>query len=370
MPRLALVGLLLALSSAACDERGRTRNSGGTATLETERVARRNIYRFVDVDKALADAKKAVSEERWDDVAAAAAELLAREPGHLEGRRLADLAAFEGPNLTRFTELRKALEERTVSLVAASFHAIGDGSRYQELARPDYEKVREQWVLVREADARSLVRAGRCRDAHRVARSANDLFPEMRPRLDVAAGNCRPATNQDEPDPEPPPAASAPVASLQPVPETPPEPEPLAEAEPTPEAAPEPPSPTPAPPPPPTPVVPPPPPPLPAAPARPAMITPTDLEPYRNAGEKRPALTAGARMIATRDRVKQIAVGIGLCVSAAGLPTSVELLRPSDYNDANEKIVDDVKKWRFRPVLVDGKPSAVCTRLVFLYQLE
>jgi TonB family protein len=68
--------------------------------------------------------------------------------------------------------------------------------------------------------------------------------------------------------------------------------------------------------------------------------------------------------------VRSITAGVSLCVSAAGAPTSVQLLKPSDYEDANERILSDIRKWRFRPYLLGGQPVPVCTRVVFVYQME
>ncbi len=79
-------------------------------------------------------------------------------------------------------------------------------------------------------------------------------------------------------------------------------------------------------------------------------------------------MPAGARMIAIRDRVGQITVGVAMCLDERGTPTSVALFKPSPYDDANDKIVADVRAWRFKPYLVSGQPAKICTRLALIYQ--
>jgi hypothetical protein len=86
-----------------------------------------------------------------------------------------------------------------------------------------------------------------------------------------------------------------------------------------------------------------------------------ELEKYRIAGDRRPSLPAGAIRIAMRDRVERFNVGVSLCLSDKGEPTTVKLIKPSVYDDANEKILADVRKWRFKPYLINGQAAPVCT---------
>jgi hypothetical protein len=375
----AVMSLAIALNLGAC-ERGRTHNSGGGNALDDSPVEVRttNLYRFVGVEKALADARKAVGEQRWGDAQAAAEALLKQQPGHIEAQKLAEQAAFEAKNFTAFQAFNKAVQDKNPAAAATSYHQIGAGSQYLEPARPDYEKLREQWTVAREGEARAFAARGKCRDAHRVARAADELFPEMRPRLDVASGTCKPA---DDSEAETTPTSI--TASVTPsAPEPPPAPLVAPQVIERPDAAPPPAPPKPAvaaaaaaPPPLPAPAKPavavtaqpPPAAPAPGA-AKPKFVSPAELEGYRVAGDKHPSLPAGARMIAIRDHVNNIVFGVALCVSVTGEPTSVQLLKASEFNDANDKIVADVQAWRFHPYLVAGKPTPVCTRVVFVYQ--
>jgi len=380
MTRSSAALLALVITASGCESRERTRNSAGNVSADHGELATSvNVYRFVGVDKALKDARKAADEQRWGDALAAANALLEKQPDHIEARKLAAVADIEARSQPHFIAFREALD-RSGTIAGAAYQKIDAASRYRAEGLADYERVREQWTLQRENEARNLASAGRCRDAHRVARLAGDSFPEVREQLEAIAVECRPRTERDTPEVPPPPAPaptpSPPVASLQPVPPPttpPPVPQPVVVPRP---AAPAPttvatttkPAPALTPP----PVTPPPAaPPTPAvAPAKPKLVPAVELEKYRIAGDRRPSLPAGAIRIAMRDRVERFNVGVSLCLSDKGEPTTVKLIKPSVYDDANEKILADVRKWRFKPYLINGQAAPVCTGLLFIYQLE
>jgi hypothetical protein len=37
---------------------------------------------------------------------------------------------------------------------------------------------------------------------------------------------------------------------------------------------------------------------------------------------------------------------------------------------ADERVVNEIKAWRYKPLLIDGKPVAVCTALTFIYSVK
>jgi protein TonB len=112
-----------------------------------------------------------------------------------------------------------------------------------------------------------------------------------------------------------------------------------------------------------------------APPPRPAVVAPkilpaSELEKLRVGGDPQPSLPAGAKMIMHRDNVKKISLAVKVCVGEDGVPNSVKLVRSSDYGDANEKVLSDIRKWRFRPYLLNGSPVPVCTAALLSYQLQ
>jgi hypothetical protein len=45
-------------------------------------------------------------------------------------------------------------------------------------------------------------------------------------------------------------------------------------------------------------------------------------------------------------------------------------MKKSDYDEANQKIIDDLHKWRFKPYMDQGHAVPVCTVDVFMYKLD
>src|SRR5687768_11167921 len=82
---------------AACEKRGRTKNSSDSALFEEGAVTTTNAYRFKSVDLSLQDARKAVKEERWDDALAASTAALEKQPGNVEAKAFSAQARQEGP---------------------------------------------------------------------------------------------------------------------------------------------------------------------------------------------------------------------------------------------------------------------------------
>lgn len=349
----AIVALFIAC--LACDGRPRARIATGELEEGAPPPSSANVYRFVGVEQSLADARKALEAERWDDARAAAEALLKQDPAHSEAAGIIEHASKEQSAAAAFEAFGRALSTHDFVAIAGSFRQLPLTSVYYQRARPEYERLRDQWTEQREAELRGWIQRGRCRDAHRVVRAVGELFPEVRPRLEAIDATCVAETGQ-EPEVEPPivaprPAIDAPVVNVAPV----------VAASPLPPDAPLPPRP-----------LPPPPLPAPRPPVStvPRTVPPMELEKLRLAGQKRPPLPAGANMIAHRDHVAQILIGVALCLSAAGVPTRVDLIKPSDYSDANERVLADVKAWRFQPFTIDGIAVPVCTTLLFIYKLE
>ena len=95
-------------------------------------------------------------------------------------------------------------------------------------------------------------------------------------------------------------------------------------------------------------------------------ILPTEIEPFRIAGEKsivpndldRVNLPVGAQ---SRGRFQ-------LCLDATGKPTSVAVTNTTGIAKYDRKIVDRMWRWAFNPILVDGETARVCSQVTFLFE--
>jgi hypothetical protein len=412
--RLLAVGVLLC-AAAACEKKSRTRNSEGSGLLTEADMSPSmtpiTVYRFVSVDQSLIDARRAVAEEKWGEAYAAADALLKKQPNQPEAQKLADQAKLEGPAQVRFLELNKAILANDLAKVVKAWNGLPDGSIYRARGQADYDRIHGAYVDAQEGETRAMVRIGRCDEARRVARVTIDLFPESRARLEDAQASCRPVRSEPSPSevaaekdkekraemaaargeakhteaakPEPVALGMAPLAPVTapgaavvaagdvskgvaadpgkaPVDAAKVAAAGGAAAPPTPGAPPDgykqllpPEAPAAAP----------------RAAVAPKIVPLAELEPLRLAGEPRPALPNLVKTLAEKDGQKLLMVALTVCLSEAGAPTSVSLKRGTDYPDANQKIVAEVHKWRFRPYQVNGQKVPVCTSSVLQYKL-
>jgi eukaryotic-like serine/threonine-protein kinase len=126
--------------------------------------------------------------------------------------------------------------------------------------------------------------------------------------------------------------------------------------------------------PPPTPeIVPPPapaaelPPPAPA-PTPPQVVAPTALDANRIAGDK--SIIPDPTTMAAIGRSGQTTLisSYKVCVTAEGNVNAVTLLRSTGFPAYDTKIQNTIRKdWRYKPFLVSGKATPVCTALRFIY---
>ncbi len=370
---VVLLGTIAALV-VGCEKSSRTRNSGGSSSL-TEDIEQRPlpVYNFVTAEQSLTDARGAIAAEKWTDAQAAAQALLEKQPENAEAKQLRDRAKAELANQSSYARFAKAAASSDGLAMARAWRDITDESVYKERGRTQFERVKAGFIDAQANEATRLTKVGRCDDARRVVRTISEYFPDARERFEAIPVGCRPSRDdkptkevasidrrpdKDTPDTTPGAAEPAPAikpAGLEVAPAAPAARPALVDTAPA-----LPPGPKPA-----VAVVDPP-----AARVAPRKILQSDLETLRTAGERFPQLPAGARSIAHRDNVKDILMAAEVCVGESGAPSSVRLLKPSEYNDANDKVVADLKQWRFRPYLIDGKPSPVCAPVVLRYSIE
>jgi serine/threonine-protein kinase len=106
-----------------------------------------------------------------------------------------------------------------------------------------------------------------------------------------------------------------------------------------------------------------------AHPAQAQVISPTALEANRIAGDKTilpDALTQDA--ITRRAASEAVVSTYKVCVSAEGEVSLVSQMRSSGFAAYDEKIRATIRTtWRYRPFVVNGTPTPVCTALRFVY---
>jgi TonB family protein len=112
----------------------------------------------------------------------------------------------------------------------------------------------------------------------------------------------------------------------------------------------------------------------PPAPPNTAPLTAADLRPGANGG---PAVIAPSRLDVLRivgekkilpdDKGFSRRASIKFCVDESGRVAAVTILQTSGDERYDAKIIASVQHWAYRPVVVDGQPTAVCSAMTFIY---
>jgi protein TonB len=112
----------------------------------------------------------------------------------------------------------------------------------------------------------------------------------------------------------------------------------------------------------------PPPPPPPPPPAPPQNVAPTALDANRIAGEKNIVPDDVTKTEISRSGKDKLIGSYKLCLTADGNISSVVQLKSTGFPAYDSKIQTTIRgEWRYRPFMVNGKPTPVCTAVTFIY---
>ncbi len=112
---------------------------------------------------------------------------------------------------------------------------------------------------------------------------------------------------------------------------------------------------------------PPPPPPPPPPPAPPQNVPPTLLEGQRIAGEKMIVPNDVTKTEIQRSGKDKIVGSYKLCITVDGSISSINQLKSTGFAAYDSKIQSEMRNWRYKPYLVNGKAVPVCTAVTFIY---
>ena len=78
-----------------------------------------------------------------------------------------------------------------------------------------------------------------------------------------------------------------------------------------------------------------------------------------------------ARNAMLRDGAQRTQAVVKLCLDTQGAPSAVELVKSSGYTEYDARLRAEIRTWRYRPYrLEDGTAIAVCTSIVFRYEMK
>ena len=111
----------------------------------------------------------------------------------------------------------------------------------------------------------------------------------------------------------------------------------------------------------------PPPPPPPPPPAPPQNVPPTLLEGSRIAGEKMIVPNDVTKTEIQRSGKEKVVGAYKLCINISGEVVTVNQLKSTGFGAYDAKIQAEMRRWRYRPFMVNGRAVAVCTAVTFIY---
>jgi hypothetical protein len=100
----------------------------------------------------------------------------------------------------------------------------------------------------------------------------------------------------------------------------------------------------------------------------PGWVQPEVFKQQRISGRRDIAPPEDVMLRMARKRIHKIRTTVVLCISSLGTVTNLGLDESSGYAIYDLKIFNTLRAWRYRPLLVGGKPMPVCTSVRFTYQ--
>jgi hypothetical protein len=99
----------------------------------------------------------------------------------------------------------------------------------------------------------------------------------------------------------------------------------------------------------------------------PQNVPPTLLEGSRIAGDKVIVPDDATKTEITRAGKEKIIGSFKLCIDATGAVMTVKMLKTTGFADYDAKIIREMNKWAYKPFIVNGKSTPVCTAVTFIY---
>jgi protein TonB len=109
------------------------------------------------------------------------------------------------------------------------------------------------------------------------------------------------------------------------------------------------------------------PPPPPPPPEKPRVVAQVAVEAQRISGEKSIQPDDMTKIQMQRDAKDRIDSNYKMCLSKTGEIASINMMKSSGYPEYDRKIQGKMQEWRYKPYLVNGEPSPVCTVITFIY---
>jgi len=102
-----------------------------------------------------------------------------------------------------YNQFTMAASQKDYPKVANLFAQIDAMSVYKEQARDEHDRLRDEYVAARTAEAQALAKASKCRDLAKLSEKAGAVWPEAAEAVDKVAESCTERVASTAPDPKP-----------------------------------------------------------------------------------------------------------------------------------------------------------------------
>lgn len=99
-------------------------------------------------------------------------------------------------------------------------------------------------------------------------------------------------------------------------------------------------------------------------------VAPKELEALRLGGDPKVAPDVAEQALVEKCNVSRVMAVLKLCIDDKGAPRVLKLLRTSRLPAYDAKLTAAMRTWRYKPYLVDGKPTEVCTAVTFIFAVR
>ena len=104
-----------------------------------------------------------------------------------------------------------------------------------------------------------------------------------------------------------------------------------------------------------------------AAGGAPASVEPSALQAHQLSSNTDVLNSKRIRDLMIRNHVTSLRAVLRLCVDPTGLVAESTLIERTGYPEYDGKLVEASRGWQYRPFLINGVPTPVCSTVEFLY---
>lgn len=112
------------------------------------------------------------------------------------------------------------------------------------------------------------------------------------------------------------------------------------------------------------------PPPPPPEPEKPQVVPQQALQANRISGDPNITAPDTVKNLMVKQNQDKVIATAKMCLDNKGNVTTVKMVKSSGYAEYDQKILNGMRGWKYRPFQVNGKAVPVCTAITFIYKFK